>query len=521
MSWVDTAGVVSGLALMLAAIGLRAFPGIQGRLVLRTGDRDYHMSYVELLRSTRHRIPRRDPGIVGPGELTYPYGYHWLVSFLSPSVVRWLDRFSGLLFDFVLAVTTTALLRHYTAVSTATALALSATYLILPGLTLVHHGPRAYELTPRSFSQFLVNGAFLLLVWDPDHNALLVGAVAVVLVTVALLSSKFTLQFLLFVTPVAAALARDARPLIVLACSLALAVPCSRGYFIRQLRGQLAHLRWFARHNQGLIAERRSAPILEQLKTRDFRGLVVSLVNRNVVTSAIIRHAVVIAAAVQFLIAGRDDARLPLLGGLAAAAFVPFVVTGIGRARILGGAERYLELVIPAAWASFWLNVGLDHFALSFVLVLGWCLLVYALNLWALYRGGRLATPAHMGERALLRGTLAAKAPCVVLCLDVLDSPLVIDRAGGVRVCTLHGWTSEQEVESFLSRAFLRFPDIHPDRISELTAEYGVDYVLANRANETRVAQLGRSYDLPDQDRVFTGETYELYSCARVRGRRT
>lgn len=500
--------------MLVAALILRALPAIQGR-VLFSADRDYHLSYVELLRSTKHRIPRQDPGILGPGELTYPYGYHRLLSYLPAGAIPWLDRFSAVVFDLVVAVGATALLRQYGGLSPARALAITGCYLLVPGLSLLHHGPRAFSLTPRSFSQALVAGSVLLLGWHPHVGSFVPVALAAVGLTFAVTSSKFSLQFSLFVLPIAALLAWDARPVLALAVALVLAPLVSGGYFVRQFRGQVAHLRWYARRNQGFIMEKRGGPAFwRQIRDRDFAALGATLLNRNVVTSALVREPIVFVAAGRFALDRPQASSLVWFGCVATTALVPYVVTSVGRARVLGEAERYLEFAIPAAWVFFWGTIGREYFALSLGLVGAWVVLVYALNLWLLYRRA-LATPAQISERARLREFLAGAGPCVVLCLDASDVPIAINRPHEVKVCTVHGWTSGRDVDTFLSRVFRRFPYVDPDALSDLVAEYRVNYLLARVDTLQRVDKtLGIRYRLPEHDAVFDGESYQLYRCS-------
>jgi hypothetical protein len=445
--------------------------------------------------------------------LNYPYGYHFLLSFLHAGAVRWLDRYSALLYDLTIALSAAAILRAYGDLSATAVMALSACYLLLPGLSLVQFGPRAFALTPRSFSQCLVGGAFLLLAWETDLSTVLTGSLAVLLLAIALCSSKFALQVLLFVAPLASALSWDARPAVAALLASAVALLLSRGYLARQVRGQLAHLRWYARSNRGLVAERREAPpLLQQLRRRAFGSVGLTLLNRNVLTSALIRHPIVLLAAALFVIDRTRPPSLALYGSLAAAAVVPFVVTSIGPAQVLGRPERYLEFVTPTAWVFFWGVLGLDHFGLSLGIIGSWSASLYVVNLWTLFHRGHLPTETQVRERAELRRCLREHAPCVVLSVDLMEAYQVIDRPHGVRVCTVHGWTGTPDVESFLSRSLLRFPYVDPERVDDLVTSCGADFVLLSTASVDRVREAwGVAYDLPPDQRLFTGEAFELY----------
>jgi hypothetical protein len=514
----NVVGLTASIVLAIGAVVLRGFPGFQHRVLLGS-DRDFHLTSIDLLRTTRGRVPERDDAMIGPGILNYPLGYHRLLALLPDSTVRWLDRFSALLFDATLSAGCSVLLIRYTDISVAAAIALGGTYLLVPGLSLLHIGPRAYSLSPRSFSQLLVGGGILLLAGrDAVGIPLLADLAVVILLTWVLWSSLFALQFLIFVWPVAGAIAWSARPFVLLVIAMACALAFSPRRFPSQLRGHLDLIRWYARHGEQFLIERGGLSDLPELvRRRDWRRIGGLLTYRNAATSGLIRHAVVFGAVAGYIIVRPTEGWwLAWLGGVAIAALVPWVVTNIGIARILGESERYLEFSMPAAWVVFWAAFGIDSFLPAIVAVLAYCGIFYAINTWQLYGVGRLAQSIELEERAAVSMALADRAPCNVLCLDTADSYWVIDRSHGVRVCMHQGWTHGEPFESFVGQLFRHYPHLHPDTIDSFAQRYRIDYLLVRVSSQAQAtADLGFRYRLAHRDRLFSSSLYEIYRCSR------
>lgn len=497
---------------LAAAFALRLAPRLLWPDLLGS-DAYYHRAYVDLIRGSGHRVPVRHPRILGPGEFGYPALFHWLLSWLGPRGVDWVDRRSGAVLDLLAGGAVSTLLWRLGLLDGAGALAALACYLLAPGLTLFHIGPRAFSLTPRIFAQALYVLAFV--VWlaaaapallDPGAA----GALSALLLALMLLSSKFALQNLLFAAPVVLPLAGGAAPAWGMALAFPLAFLISGGFFWRQLRRQFDHLDWYVRKNREYVAHRANwRRIAEALKQRRLDDFAIEAFWHNPLLSGLARHLPLFLALLVAAGTARPlDEREWLALALALGALPPWLLTAFGPFRVLGESERYLEFAFPAAWfllfallegpAEGWLLVGM---ALAF-------LAVYLVNLRLLQVAARRMGAGELDEVA---AALRRFPRPVLLCLHDPESYRFLWEQD-VRLCKYNGDIGRSgETGPFLDWLFWRYPHVHPDRLAEICARYDVDTLLLKRQAEARLrAELGRSYCLAGWEEAFVNDGYRL-----------
>src|SRR5262249_6002371 len=150
-------------AVALRLMPRRLWPAMQGT------DAFYHLAYVRLIREQRLRLPRCNPRVLGPGEHTYPALFHWLLAALPLAATPRADRYGGLIADLIAAAAVSLALHRLGAFDGGEAIAAAALYLLAPGLTLLHIGPRAFTLTPRPWAQTLF--AIAVVLWLLDAAA--------------------------------------------------------------------------------------------------------------------------------------------------------------------------------------------------------------------------------------------------------------------------------------------------------------------------------------------------------------
>lgn len=504
-----------GWGLLLVAVALRLVP----RLLwpnLQGSDVYYHFAYVRLIRESGRRVPLRHPRILGPGVFGYPALYHWLLSFLSPGAIRLLDRLGGVAFDLVPAALASWLLWRVGAADAGAAAALAGLYLVAPGLTLFHIGPRAFSATPRIFAQTLY--ALAILVWLmslPPVEALsqtAAAAIAAALFAAILLSSKFGLQNLLFALPVASLLGDVVPLLLALVAAFPLALLLSGGFLLRQLRGQYDHLAWYLKLNRAFVAHRANwRRLAEALRRGRFGEFVVEAAWHNPLLSGFVRHLpLFLAVALALRSDGPPlDAQQQAALAFALAALPPWLITAFGPFRILGESERYLEFAFPAAWLLLWSAAPPDARMWLFIAFALGFLAVYAANLRVLAIAAARADGALLDEVA---ATLRRFRAPVLLCLHDPESYRFLWDTDA-RLCKYNGDLSLRgEAGAFLAWFFWRYPHVHPGRLSEICARYGVDTILLKRQAARRLEeQFGAGYPLAGWEVVFENGAYQLY----------
>lgn len=510
IGWAD----FGAMAALLAAVVLRALPRLRWPDWQGT-DAYYHLAYIRLIRDTGHRLPRRNPRILGPGEHAYPALFHWLLSFAGAGTVRFMDRFGGLVCDLATALVLAAYLAVVHGLPSAWAGVSAALFVLAPGLILPHIGPRAFTLTPRCWAQLLF--ALAIVCW---LNGLTVPAWfvwSVLPLALMLLTSKFAVQNLVFVAPVAAVLVGRWEPLVASVAAFALAWALFHGMFVRQLKGQLGHLRWYVRHNLDMVAHRRNwRAIAEAVAARDLRRLLEEVAWHNPLTSGLLRHFPLVVALI-FAATARNGVELHLATALVLAAVPPWLITAFGRARILGESERYLEFAEPAAWILLWAAAP----------AAAWPWLAFALA--AVFLAGYAATwrflaesHRHLSDRDAtdIVAQFGGEPDAVLLCLSDPESYFFL-ACSELRLCKYNGDLSAfGELGEFLPWFFWRYPHVHPRHLAEIIARYRVDFVLVNRRGRARlVSESGMDYDLSGLVPIHRNETFELYRvAARQRG---
>jgi hypothetical protein len=492
-----------GLITLAVAVLLRALPRVVWPRYQGT-DAYYHHAYVRLIRETGHRLPRQNPRIVGPGVHAYPALFHWVLSYLPPNMLRWVDRFGGLVGDLVVGGALSAFLFAHGAVGPGTAFAAAALYMVLPGLILPHIGPRAFTLTPRVWGQALYALAVVSWMIADAHPAMWV--VSILPLALMLLTSKFAVQNLIFVAPLTALLLGRYEPLAASAAAVVLALLLFRGMFVRQLVGQIGHLTWYVRHNLGMVAHRNNWKALrEGVRTANLRRLAIETLWHNPISSGLIRHFPLMIALV-FAWKSGLGARENVALALTLVALVPWIITAFGRARVLGESERYLEFAAPAAWVLLW-TVHPGALVLGVIAVAA--LLGYAATLMFIAR--TQDTLAAVDEADIAQ-TLAGETDAVLLCLHDPESYYFL-AATDVRLMKYNGdLTAFGAPGRFVAQFFWRYPYVDPGRLHNLIQEGGVTLVLENRRARARFIELaGRDYDLAGMSEMHRNNSYALY----------
>jgi hypothetical protein len=512
--------VLSG-ALLAAAIAARIQAGRYARRANDDTDEVYHRSYVEVLRSSHHRLPDQFPQFIGPGRNSYPPGYHWALSFLPAGASDAIGRYGAIAGDLLLGGWVSVLLATKADLPVAGAVAVVALYLASPALTLVNIGPRSFHLTPRLPSQLLFGAICVSAITAAGHLSLTLGLVVTVLLALNLLISKFALQAAVFAIP---ALAVSADPAFVLGCfvgACALATLLSRGFFLRQVKGQAEHLEWYVKrqlpHMYRGMAWRE---LLAAIRTGNVRDAARIVIFKNPLTATLIRHLHVVAAGIWLLIEmpGLSPAQKAALAFTAAGA-TGWLMTSGGPLRVLGEAERYLEFVFPASWFLFWTLPDGTGLVVAIALMAIYEAAMHAGNL-AIMGGKAAGFEKIRADRDAVLASLASRDRATVLFLDIKDAFAVHRLHDGICAVMFSGQMSLRgEMAGYLDWFFLRYPYVHPRHLDAIVDRYGVDVVVARRLTLDQVLlEANGGYDLAGLRPSFENDLYAVFSVPSQQG---
>jgi hypothetical protein len=502
------------IAMIVCVILLRAFPrfvwaGLDG------ADTWFHRAYINLIRDGHHRVPRKIPRFLIPSRVTYPALYHWILSFLPDRGINFIDRFGALLFDLTAAVLTAQLLVTGGHIPKSTAPFLVALYLIAPGLTMVHIGPRAYALTPRNFAQLLyalwfialanlvsVDDGWLVLMWEGIVVSLLVGL---------LLSSKFAIQVLIVTLPAVAIVLGPSDTLVQGSMAVVFAIAVSRGFFVKQICGQLGHLRWYIAYNQPFVRHRGNwQRLLQLVRKRALRNLVGELLFHNRITSGVVRHTLMFFVLfwslgdVESLDAVQHVALVMCLAGTSA-----WVATSWGVMRVFGEAERYLEFAFPAQWFLFW-SVIPGEFVGTSLVVVGFCFAaLYALNLKIISFQASLRPER---DRAEMAGKISSFSEPILLCLDEVENYYFFLNTNA-KLCAPAKIPSLRDISlAYFQERYWKYPYINPRSLEEICRLCKVDLLLMKKSAAQNLERRAKTqYDLTRWKQVHENPSYALY----------
>lgn len=465
--------------------------------------------------------------VVGASGFTQPFMWHWLIGRFDSQFIRMRQAWLNALVDAVF-VCAAFVLTRLAGFGNEEALLAVAVYLLTPmWFSSLAIGPRIAGFTPRLSAEVATNLFFLLTLLPVDLPSPWVFAAAVLLAAFVLSSSKFGVQAMLLMAPLAGALAGRPLPVAALAAAVILLVIASRGRALAQLQAQLAHLGWYFRENlrgRMHVSDRNSVRALLRTtgasRADRFARTLYRAVGENSYTAVALKMPILglltyaaIAAGIGVYTGGLRPLAAPVAAGV-----VLFLLINLRPLLFLGEAERYLNHV---AWfiALLAARVAMEH-SLQWALA---AILAYGLGFWLLesFALPRL-TPLRMRQRAredaAIIGDLRQRMPPdVVLCYPY--------HAGG-GAWRVMAETPHQVVYCFgLNADFARrfneqyaaaYPCVRLDRLDEMADEYQIGYLVVDRRE---LATRGLADWAPSERWTrlpLGGEIYEVFTRTRA-----
>lgn len=464
---------------LLSCLTLRIFPRILWKDFNGT-DSHFHFYYIELIKKNNNRIPNCEPRVLGgSNDCSYPYFYHWLLSFFPVKIIEFWDKFSGFIFDFVNALCVILLVALHQEVSFSIGCMILASYIIAPGLTFSFIGPRPYSLTPRNFSQFIFCLGCLFLILSTLYG----GAFnyffyisATIAFAILFLSSQFASQVLCFIL---LGSFFDLRIGATILMGFLLGIILSKGSLIRQIKSHILHLEWYFKHNYAFVQHKTNFHKLFKLvKEKKVRDIFYELVFHNQISTAILRHSTYFVSLFLglFLLSSGDlnniqKETLFLLIPL----FLAYVITNFGKARVFGEAERYIEFAYPLQIFLFLSFVPDTYIKSVLALMAAYNLLWYFYNLYQMKHQNLNVYSYH---KLLL---YLKKENINLLCLNNNESYIFLRHSNVNIVGFLVNISLLGKYHDFFKKFFIKYPLVNPKNLKELCGEYKVTHVLRNK----------------------------------------
>lgn len=336
-----------------------------------SSDSGYHLLLRKVIREHGMRMPGKVEALALDEAQRYPWLFHVMIAMLPDRVVLRYPALISVLTDGFMVLAAMLLAGHMygSLVDMPSALPMLAAGLLVassPAFLAAGVGPRAYEVTPRPVGEMFFCLAMVCggMFHSEYPYAWLVGAC--LLMGLALLSSKFTVQVAVFCLPVMSLLMRDVWPAVMLAGGFLVAIVVSRGRYLEVLRGQFHHLDVYRRriaYDHEALWWRNNLMVIGRNVMKALRGagslrhaifMVLCLLEKSTLVLFLTRNLVwLVAASVyvfgELLAEGLSGWHQWLTVWLMAPLF-PFLLTSLRPFLFLGEAERYMEYAtIPAA----------------------------------------------------------------------------------------------------------------------------------------------------------------------------
>lgn len=485
--------VLGILVVFVTALLMRALPRLlQGvstgeRRVSEFGDSTTHHLLIDLIRSNGGRLVRATPNFTLSGPQDYPALFHALMARIPRAALErwewlssplWEALHAVLIYVFALAW----LERTGTASAPSLALLVACAWVVTPAFT--RDPSRGSYLNERVFGFFLSNLFFLAMIANVTAGSPVAAAIAILAGGLVALSSKFSMQAIVFLTPIVSLVLLDLWPVGILAAALALAIVISRGYALFVWRGTLRHSSFYARILVKIHDYTTSFSIAQLVEglTLCLSGLI--HLRRNDARrgcAALYRHPFVQALADMPMvwIALATLAFTPVRDGLAAltvAAAIVGLATMTDRLKFLGEGARYLDYaVLPAVF----MLAAAGHLALVAALALYGVLR----QLLVFRRVWRSSQPSGLAFREL-SDWVVGLAPQTILSVP---GRLVFPLAYHARAHRFVWWfinAPDAGLEPRWRALFAnggRYPFPAPDKVSQARSLYDADLVVLHK----------------------------------------
>lgn len=179
----------------------------------------------------------------------YPFLWHWILGFLPLKLVirhhKWINPIADVLFSIALY-----LISVYSGLEQRTSLLLSVIYLLTPmWFSKMSMGPRIESLTPRLSSEIATNLFFIVTVLPLDIPFAMKLTLGTLLSAYVIMSFKFGLQAILFMTPFVSLFVFNSIPLISAIIAIIFSIVISKGDFLETIKRQITHFTWYFRKN--------------------------------------------------------------------------------------------------------------------------------------------------------------------------------------------------------------------------------------------------------------------------------
>lgn len=424
----------------------------------------------------------------------HPFLWHWIVGFLSIDFIlrkghAWINAVVDAIFSLAVY-----LILPLFGLSNEEAVLGFFLYLLSPlSFTRFSIGPRVNSFTPRLISEILVNLYFVLLALDLNPTPSVTMIATSIIALLVLLSSKFGLQALLFISVFFALIEGQLNSFIPLVTGLALATLISRGAVINFLNAQVLHLAMYFRRNiKGEMAVSQRNKMMLAIKSYrageiSSKDLLAHLLISNCYTGILLKFPVFFLLLLMLLflpIFGKSYDSIANELPIVQAAALVYLITSLSPFLFLGEAERYLSHVsILIVVSSIVLMSSLGLTSLLWMLV-AYGAIFYVVELYYVYVN-RSYSEGEAEEADVMNFLLNLSSKCTIILY-----PYHAIGVYKIMLETKHEVIFPYFLEDAERTRFARefescYPYINLSRIEEIVKSTGANVIIADKRRKS------------------------------------
>lgn len=489
-------------------------------------DTYYHLCAAEAIRQNSFKVPERLKEYLMNSPYDYPPIFHCLLALFEKSKREWLERYISAAIDTLHAIAvllfTYYFFKNVFPVENHIQYSLVTTVLFLssPALLSISAGPRAYQATPRVLGEFLAGLSFMASFLYYFNGSMLWGTVSVLASAVALLTSKFSAQVILFFSLILALFLKSIFFFLLPIFALIAAMVLSGGYYLKVLKGHFGHLYIFKKvtmkkylsvKNKNRLIDVTS--LLRDLFYNYKKAFNTLFINNTFLIVAIRNPQLALLVPIYMVLLPHFDIREPrfFLTAWVVASLICFVVTSLKPFQFLGEGDRYLEYSILPQMILFTAFVMPSHSKSVLIWVLlGYHFVLYIVNVLAFTKICR-KDPKLEKDKEEVFDFLKNDVQYIKMLPIGMIYELAYKTGCGILFPSGNfaiNYISEKEYNDLYEIYSIPNRDIYG-----LVKRYNLDSLFVSKKAVADVAQkYGVVYDFSGFEKVFENDSYAVYS---------
>lgn len=313
-------------------------------------DTYFHLFLINHLRINGIQNMIETKRFIKPFGLNYPWMMHFFISLFPRKFDMFFERFFNPFLDSIFTVSL-YILTFYITDSNNQALIVAILYVFTPAMfTTLSLGPRIKSFTPRLFGEIVGSMMFIFeyLYFINDNYIYLV--LAIIFSGLAYLSSKFSVQAIVFISIFLFLFTFNIEYLVVLFGGFILSMIFSRGKYLEVLKQQVEHLKWYFIKNikgEMSVSNRNSLKVLiEHFKNKRYKKVISALLFQNTFVIVLTRFPLAYLALYFIYDDYIINGKLELVDYFIISSFIIFFISSLKWFLFIGEAERYINYMV-------------------------------------------------------------------------------------------------------------------------------------------------------------------------------